>query len=165
MKIRLTVFAFLAFVMASYAQSTGGSISVDSEETGGCYAEYFQIFSERGAKPIPNGNHDVVISIIYKGESQCYFGKAKVENGKMVPPVQIQKEDLSYAPLSTVYRNLDQEWLARQNPETLYDIVDGMSRRFYSEDQQTGRIFFYTFINEKPKSNRRAPSASSLIKN
>ncbi|PRY86318.1 hypothetical protein [Mongoliibacter ruber] len=147
------------------AQSMSVSASASSIEAEGCYGEYFQIFSERGAKAIPDGNHDVVISIIYNGESQCYFGKAKIENGKLVPPVQIQKEDLSYAPVSSLYRNLDQEWLDKQNTETLYDVVDGMSKTFYSEDQQAGRVFFYTFINDKPKSNRKAPSASALIKN
>lgn len=165
MKIGLTIFAFIACILVSNAQSGGSPISINLDETGGCYGEYFQIFSERGAKPIPNGNHDVVISIVYKGESQCYFGKAKVENGKLVPPVQIQKDDLSFAPLSSLYRNLDQEWLEKQNQENLFDIVDGMSKRFYSEDQQAGRVFFYTFINDKQKSNRRAPSASALIKN
>lgn len=165
MKIGLTVFAFIAFILVSNAQSGGSPSSINLDETGGCYGEYFQIFSERGAKPIPNGNHDVVISIVYKGESQCYFGRAKVENGKLVPPVQIQKDDLSFAPLSSLYRNLDQEWLEKQNKETLFDVVDGMSKRFYSEDQQAGRVFFYTFINDKPKSNRRAPSAAALIKN
>lgn len=158
----------LSFVLVAFtisAQSTSVSTNVSSIETVGCYGEYFQIFSERGAKAIPNGNHDVVISIVHNGESQCYFGKAKIENGRLIPPVQIQKDDLTFVPLSTLYRNLDQEWLGKQNPETLYDIVDGMSKTFYSEDKQTGRVFFYTFINDKPKSNRKAPSASVLIKN
>lgn len=165
MKIRFIILAVFAFVMEANAQSTSNSTTINPQDTEGCYGEYFQVFSDRGAKEIPNGEHDVVISIVYRGKSECYFGKAKVENGKMVPPVQIQKDDLTFAPLSTIYRNLDQEWLSNQNPDTLYEIVDGMSRTFHSEDNQSGRVFFYTHINSKPKANRRAPSANTLIKN
>ncbi len=74
------------------------------------------------------------------------------------------KDDMSYVPLNTVFRSLDQPWLNSQGWETLYAIYYGMSRMFSAEDSLSGSMFFYTFIHDKPWANRRAPSADVLIK-
>ncbi|EKB47331.1 hypothetical protein [Cecembia lonarensis] len=137
---------------------------VQAQDVEGCYMGYYNVFNERGASAVPNGEHDVVISIIRDGKSTCYFGKAKVQNGSFQSPVMIQKDDMSYVPLNTVFRSLDQDWLGRQDLETLYEVHDGMSKMFYAEDGMSGRLFFYTFIHDKPRANRRAPSADVLIK-
>jgi hypothetical protein len=139
-------------------------IPVLAQEVDGCYQGYYDVFTERGARAVTDGEHDVVISIIHDGNSTCYFGKAKVQDGKFVSPVMIQKDDMSYVPLNTVFRSLDQTWLSSQDPETLYEIYDGMSRTFYAEDNLSGKMFFYTFIHDKPRANRRAPSADVLIR-
>jgi hypothetical protein len=138
---------------------------VQAQEIEGCYLGYYNVFSERGAGLVPNGEHDVIISIIKDGTSECYFGKATVKDGNFVSPVLIQKDDMSYVPLNNVFGSLDQEWLSRQNMDSLYEIHDGMSKMFYGEENLSGKMFFYKFIHDKPRANRRAPSADVLIKN
>ena len=154
-KIKVSALLFFALFCA---------FPVMAQQEDNCYLGYYNVFNERGASEVPNGEHDVVISIIKDGKSECFFGKAKVQDGSFLSPVMIQKDDMSFVPLNTVFRSLDQDWLARQDLETLYEVHDGMSKMFYAEDGVSGRLFFYTFIHDKPRANRRAPSADVLIK-
>ena len=158
MKVNLTFLLMLCVLIGVQAQT------VSPQSVEGCYMGYYTTFSERGADLVTDGEHDVVISIVKDGKSECYFGKAKVKDGKFLSPVMIQKDDMSYVPLASVFKSLDQNWISQQDPTTLYDINDGMSKMFYAEDNLSGRMFFYTFVHNKPRANRRAPSADILIK-
>lgn len=111
-----------------------------------------------------DGEHEVVISIIFQDKSDCYMGKATVKGGKFVTPVLIQKDDMSFAPLSTIFKNIDQAWLVQQDKETLYEINDGMSKMFRSQQGYMAQMFFPDFINKGSGVNRKAPPASELLK-
>ena len=161
MKIKILILFFLGFLSHAYAQD---GLSRHLENIQGCYLDYYSAFANKGAKLITDGEHEVVISIIYQGSSECYMGKTTIKGGKLVVPVLIQKEDMSYAPLSTIFKNIDQEWLGIQDKNTLYDINDGMSKVFVSQQGYRVQMFFPKLINSNSAANRKAPPASELLK-
>lgn len=92
------------------------------------------------------------------------MGKTGMKDGKLVHPVLIQKEDISYAPLSTIFKNLDQDWMKEQDQETLFEIHGGMSKMFTSEQGYQVQLFFPSSINPGSGANRKAPPANQLLK-
>jgi hypothetical protein len=158
----------LAFVFcfALLANSLFAQVDVDFHSKGieGCYTDYYIAFAERGANPVTDGQHDVVISIVHQGKSECYFGKATVKQGKFIQPVLIQKDDMSFVPVNTMFKSIDSDWLAKQDKGTLYDINDGMSNVFVTNDKYEIRMFFYTFVHPNKRANRKAPPADVLLK-
>lgn len=161
MKIHLTIVFVFGFLTNVFSQE---GLSLHLKGIEGCYLDYYSAFVNQGARPVTDGDHEVVISIIYQDKSDCYLGKATVKGGKFVNPVLIQKEDMSYAPLSTIFKNIDQVWLAQQDKETLYEIHDGMSKMFVSQQQYQVQMFFPGFINSTSGTNRKAPPASEMLK-
>lgn len=161
MKIQLTILFVFGFLANAYSQE---GLSLHLKGIEGCYIDYYSAFANKGAKPVPDGDHEVVISIIFQAKSDCYMGKATVKDGKFVTPVMIQKEDMSFAPLSTIFKNIDQSWLAEQDTETLYEIHDGMSKMFTSQQGYQVQMFFPSSINPGSGINRKAPPASELLK-
>jgi len=162
MKNKLTILVFIFSLHFAFGQAVGSFHA--KEEVEGCYNDYYATFTERGANPVTDGQHDVVISVIHQGKSECYFGKATVKDGKFVNPVMIQKDDMSFAPLNTIFKSLDQNWLEEQDMATINDITDGLTNVFLTRDQYELRMFFYTFVHPKPRANRKAPSADVLLK-
>lgn len=90
------------------------------------------------------------------------MGKAEVVNGKIKRPILIQKEDGSFEPFATLGKGLDPGFAKTMTEDELSTITDGMSVNFLMADNEYGRIFFYTFINDKPKALKKAPSAKAL---
>ena len=133
--------------------------------SGSCFSEWYGIFKARGSKPVTDGTHDVIVTVRGEDNTQCLMGKATVQSGKIVPPLLIQKQDGSFEPASSLGKQLDQNWLATQNKETVFDVTDGMSITFYTTDKDMVKLFFYTFVSEKAKANKVAPAPSALIKN
>ncbi|MBL7857587.1 MAG: hypothetical protein JNM57_07850 [Cyclobacteriaceae bacterium] len=156
---------FFAFLMVSSFMVSGQTPAKKPATSGNCFAEWYNLFRERGAKPIADGSHEIIITIRTEESSQCYLGKADVENGKIKTPIYVQKQDGSYESYASLGKKLDPAWVASQNKETLYEITDGMSATFYTTDRETGKIFFYQSLNDKPKANKVAPPPSVLIKN
>lgn len=130
-----------------------------------CYGEWYTLFRERGAKPIPDGTQEVVISIRKDGFSQCYMGKVDVENGKIKLPVMIAKEDGSFETLAQSGLKLDPASAAAKDPDAVTTITDGMSVTAYTADHETVKLFFYKYVNAKTAKNKVAPPASALVKN
>lgn len=141
----------------------GGSPSA----SGNCFKEWYNLFRERGAATVTDGSHDVILTLrnTQEGTSQCYMGKAEVVNGKIKRPILIQKEDGSFEPFATLGKGLDPGFAKTMTEDELSTITDGMSVNFLMADNEYGRIFFYTFINDKPKALKKAPSAKALVKN
>ncbi len=130
-----------------------------------CYGEWYTLFRERGAKPIPDGTQEIIISIRKDGYSQCFLGKVDVEGGKLKLPVQVAKEDGTFETLGESGLKLDPASIAAKTPDALTTITDGMSVTAYTTDHETVKLFFYKFVNDKPKKNKVAPSPSALVKN
>src|SRR5450432_1718837 len=76
-----------------------------------CYGEWYTLFRERGAKQIPDGTQEVVISL--RGDnSQCFMGKVEVVNGKIKTPLYVQKQDGSYETFGWSGKKLDAAFTA-----------------------------------------------------
>lgn len=161
MKIQLILLFVFGFVASSFAQE---GLSLHLKGIEGCYSGYYGAFANQGAQAVTDGEHEVVISIIYQNSSNCYMGKSTVKDGKFVNPVLIQKENNTYAPINTLFKNIDQIWLAQQNPETLNEINDGMSKMFKTDQGYFVQMFFPAFINSNSGRNKKAPPASEMLK-
>ncbi|OOG69577.1 hypothetical protein [Algoriphagus sp. A40] len=161
MKIKLSILFFLGIMTQAFSQE-GFSIHLRGVE--GCYIDYYTAFANKGASDVTDGEHEVVISVLYQNMSECYIGKVTVKDGKFVAPVMIQKDDMSYATLATIFKDFNQEWYAKQDPNTLYEINGGMSKMFLSQQGYQVQMFFPGFINKNSGVNRKAPPANELLK-
>ena len=147
------------FISPVFAQTNTASPAVD------CYGEWYTLFRDRGAKPVPDGTQEIIISIRKDGYGQCFIGKVDVESGKLKLPVYIAKEDGTFETLSETGLRLDPSSMSAKTPDALISITDGMSVTAYTTDHETVKLFFYKFVNDMPKKNKVAPRASDLVKN
>ena len=157
MKLTLTVFAFLLFAFQSFAQQ---EISIFKQGVQGCYSDYYIEFHNRGASQPTDGEYEVVITVIYNNQSECYLGKATIKEGKLVRPVYIQKNDGTFSTLTRMFKDFDQTWLSQQDPQTINEVTDGMSALFVSQEQYRVRIFFPSLLNKNSTVNKKAPPAN-----
>lgn len=156
MRSVLFVFIFLL--------STGLFAQTKPVSSAACYKEWYTLFKERGAKPVTDGTQDVIISLRSGDYANCFLGKIEVANGKLVSKLQIQKMDGSFEEfdrkVSSNYQNA--EGVLK---EEIRDITNGMSFPLTLTDGEVIRLFFYKFLADKPKANKKAPSPSALMKN
>lgn len=150
-----------------FAQGQSKTQASNSGKPSDCYHEWDALLHERGAKPIANGTHDVVISIRSGNYSECFMGKINVLDKKIAGRPQVQKVDGTYEDwgmeVSQKYFNTDGTRLPETN--ALLTISNGMSGEMELADGDIVTVFFYQAINEKPKANKKAPSPSTLVKN
>jgi hypothetical protein len=129
-----------------------------------CYQEWYALFKDRGANPVPDGMNDVIITIRGDQYTECFMGKVDVAGEKMLGKLQVQKMDGTYEEfdkkVSASYQN-DQGTLK----EELRGISNGMSESVRLTDGAIIALFFYKSLAPKPKANKKAPSPSVLIKN
>ena len=130
-----------------------------------CYGEWYTLFRERGAKKIPDGTQEVVISIRKEGFSKCFMGKVDVENGRLVPPVYVAKQDGTFETLGQTGLKLDPASVAAKDPNALTTITDGMSITAYTDDHEVVKLFFYKYVNTAASMNKEAPPVKALVKN
>jgi hypothetical protein len=147
------------FSTGLFAQS-GASKQTSSSST--CFKEWYALFKERGAKPIEDGTHEVVITLRKDDYTECFLGKIDVAGGKISSRLSIQKVDGSYEEFDKKVSE------AYQNPEgTLKEemraITNGMSAPVVLSDGLAIRLFFYKSIGDKPMANKKAPAPSALV--
>jgi hypothetical protein len=144
-----------------FAQSTPAKPAVSKN----CFNEWYALFKERGAKPIPTGIHDVIIAVRKGDYSECFMGKIDVLDGKITGRPQVQKVDGSYEEwdyrISQSY--FDSEGKIKSS--AALEINNGMSAEITLADGENVRLFFYKFVADKAKQNKKAPAPSSLVKN
>ncbi len=145
--------------MGLYAQTKPATSA-----SGTCFKEWYTLFKERGANPVPDGTHDVIITLRSGDYSNCFMGRVDVASGKLAGKLQIQKMDGSFEEfdkkVSATYQNA--EGVLK---EELRDITNGMSASLTLTDGEIIRLFFYKFVAEKPKANKKAPAPSVIVKN
>jgi len=129
-----------------------------------CFQEWYEKFRTRGAKPVTDGKHPVIITLKSEDAAVCLIGQVQVTNGKIVPPLLVQQEDGDYKPFNTVGKKLDPVFASSMTEDQLLTITDGMSILFRTNNQEYGRIIFYTFANKGGKAIKTAPSPDELIK-
>lgn len=173
MKTLLKSLLLLLFIapLAVLAQKGGtpqkGGTQGGGSQNSDCFKEWYTLIRERGASEVTDGTHEIIITLrnTQEGTSKCYMGKVDVRNGKLTRPVLIQKEDGTYEPLASTGKGLDPGFAKSMSEDELATIADGMSVNFNISGGEFCRIFFYTFINAKPKGLKQAPSAKTLVKN
>lgn len=166
MKTLLSIILCL-FSITLFAQGGGAaksSTAPKAKETT-CYDQWFAVFKERGASPVADGTHDVIISLRNEYDyAECFYGKIDVKDGKLASKLQIQKVDGSYEEftkkVSSMYQNTD-----GTVKEDLRDVTNGMSESLELGSGERIRLFFYKSVAQKEKANKKAPSPSALIKN
>lgn len=136
-----------------------------SKKEPGCYDQWYALFKERGANPLADGTHDVIISIRNEYDyAECFVGKIDLKEGKLASKLQIQKEDGSWEEfdkkISSMYQNT--EGVVK---EELRSVTNGMSEAFTLTDGEKIRLFFYKSLADKAKANKKAPAPSALVKN
>jgi hypothetical protein len=132
----LLVFVFLLGVTATFAQTT------KTPET--CLEQYQKQFKERGAAPVEDGNHKVIIAITTEMGTDCYEGKAKVETG-LITAIYMTYEDGT------------QEFLERKYKGTSKPkIVTGISEALTTTDGESIQVIFTTKILPKKKQFKKA---------
>ena len=157
--ILITLFSVLSvglFAQAPKAKPVTPAASSD------CWKEWYTLFKERGATPVADGTHEVIITIRNKDYSECFLGKIDVAGGKLASKLQVQKVDGSYEEfdrtVSEAYQNA-----TGTLKDDLRNVVNGMSASATLTDGETIRLFFYKSLAEKPKANKKAPAPASLI--
>lgn len=119
------------------------------------FKEWYTLFKERGANPIADGTHDVIITLRSTDYSECFLGKVDVAGGKLAGNLHIQKMDGSYEEfdkrVSSAYQN--REGVLK---EELREISNGMSASGILTDGETIRLFFYKSLADKPKANKKS---------
>jgi hypothetical protein len=160
MKLIFTLFLSF-FSLGVFAQGAPGKATTPNN----CFSEWYALFKERGAKPIPTGIHDVVIAFRKGDYSECYMGRVDVMDGKITGRIQVQNIDGTYNEWD---RRISQNYFddeGKLRTEALLEVNNGMSAEVTLNDGENVRLFFYKFIADKPKAHKKAPSPSSLIKN
>jgi len=161
---------FSIFSLSVFAQGQGSkpiATGQANKQASNCYEEWYSIFKERGANPVANGIQEAVISIRNGNYSECFMGRVNVLDGKILGRPQVQKMDGTFEDwgkdVSHKYFNADGTRTDEAN--SMLVITNGMSGEFVLADGDIVRAFFYRFVADKPKSVKKAPSPSALIKN
>ncbi len=129
-----------------------------------CYQEWYEKMRARGANPVTDGMHPVVITLKSESSGVCMMGKIQVTNGKIVPPLMVQQEDGEYIAANLLGQKLDPGFTGTMSADELYNVTDGMSILFRTASQEYGRLLFYTFAKKDKTANKVAPSPDELIK-
>jgi len=155
----LTIF-LVSFGMFAQSSSSKAAAPASSD----CFKDWYSIFKERGANPVADGTHEIIITLRSGTYSECFMGKVDVVDGRLAGKLMVQKVDGSYAEfdkkVSAAYQNAEGV-LQEQSRE----IHNGMSASVILTDGEMIRLFFYKSLAGKPQSNKKAPAPSALIKN
>jgi hypothetical protein len=153
----------LLFSVSVFAQ-TQPKPAAKPASSADCFKQWYSLFKERGATPVPDGMNDVIITLRSNEYTECFMGRIEVANGRLASKLQIQKVDGSYEEfdkrVSASYQN-EQGTLK----DDLRDITNGMSASIVLSDGEYIRLFFYKSLAGKPTANKKAPAPSVLIKN
>jgi hypothetical protein len=159
------LFSLFFFGLSAQTKPAGSKKPVASKAaSSNCFKEWYTLFKERGATPIPDGTQDVIITLRSSEYSQCFLGRVDVTDGKLSGKLLIQKMDGSYdefdRKVSSAYQNSEGKL-----KEELRDISNGMSASVSLDDGEVIRLFFYKYLADKPKANKKAPPPAALVKN
>jgi len=113
---------------------------INSHAQEGCFKEWKAVFEARGAYTVTDDMYrNVIISFIEDGQSVCIYGKARVENAKVVSIfVQYENEE---------YGLMDQKFANKDNRPP--GISNGISEEITNE---AGEHFYVLFVDKiKPK--------------
>jgi hypothetical protein len=135
-KIITTIVLAVSVTLAGYAQN---ATTKKTEEENNCYTKWAQKFQDRGAEDIADGSYaDVIISIRFGADAECYNGKCDVKEGKVVA-MYIKLEDGTFELMKKKSRY--------ENVPLV--ITNGMSSPLLTVDSELINVLFIKKI--KPK--------------
>jgi len=125
-----------------------------------CYLDYYHLFSDRGAELIPDGTHDVVVTIREGASADCYMARVQVKDNKLVTVDGIILQD---GKVKKMGMKLSPKYNDPKNPAVLHsEIIDGMSATFLSDDGKEVNFFFTKQLSAKTKAYKKAPAVSTF---
>jgi len=142
-----------AFILLSLIVSSIVNINGQTTTKENCYNDYYTVFRDRGAKDVPDGNNEVVVTIRKDGECVCLMGKITVKDGKPVNDLMLLKEDATYEKFPFVPSPK-----YSKNEVTMQNFIhNGMSPSYLSANDEIINLFFVKYLNEHPVKFRSAP--------
>jgi hypothetical protein len=166
MKTILSIFAcLLSLTVVAQTATKAAPSTAPKPKAANCYDQWYAVFKERGAGPVADGTHEVIISLRNEYDyAECFFGKIDVKDGKLASKLQIQKVDGSYEDfdkkVSPAYQNAD-----GVVKDELRSLSNGMSETLELGSGERIKLFFYKSLSVKEKANKKAPAPAALIKN
>ena len=133
--------------------STPALIAQDGTTANNCYTEYYTAFRDRGAKPVPDGVQEVVVSVRKDGACKCMLGKITVRNGVPVNDLMLEREDGTFERFNFT----PSEKYAKSETRFKNYISNGMSPTYLSNNEELINLFFIKFLNDKPANYKKAP--------
>lgn len=152
------LFTLLTILFVTSANAQDHTYIVDT--TKDCFDQYYKAFEERGALPVPDGEHEVVYSA--RKDTTCFCGEGKVivKGGVITPQMQVKKTDSTYEDVKKVLhpkKMKDETGRANQ-----YTVSKGMSQSFLTDDYYVINIFFVEYLKRKVVPNIEAPSPDDI---
>lgn len=137
---------FLALSFSGFSQNTRPK---------NCFEQWQEVFKKRGSYTVSDNMHrKVIVSFIEGQDAYCYYGKVRVENGK-ITSIFVKYEDETYHLYDKKFHNAD-----RKSP----GIENGISEKIISEDDEELRVVFIDKIKPKKKKYQQAPGPGDLLK-
>jgi outer membrane protein OmpA-like peptidoglycan-associated protein len=158
MKKYFLIIGALIFVSPSFAQQ--GIYTKEKSKEKNCFTEYYDAFVTRGAIPVKDGEHNIIISLRTDTSCTCGEGKVNVKGGKIVPPVMVKKVDGTYEPSKR--KLLAKLAKSQATSAHLYFISNGMSQTFSTNDHYWANLFFVDALKRKVVANSTAPSPDDI---
>ena len=159
MKHHPATFLILISILAAFNQHSSAQ-GTPPKHKKNCYDEYRQSFIARGADPVADGEHNVVYSVRDGKVCACGEGKVTVLNGKIVPSLLVKKVDGTYEPAK---KKLHHSTFKDEALEVeRFDIVNGMSPSFRTDDDMVANLFFIDALKRKVVANAPAPSPNDI---
>lgn len=161
MKKNVLLISFLLIFASAYSQ-TQPAIQLENIKPGkNCFEDYYNAFATRGALPVPDGEHNVVISLRQNDSCICVEAKVSVQGGSIVPNVMVKMADGSYDPARRTLRSTtgkDDNSLGN-----VFSIHNGMSETFATEDYAVVNIFFVEYLKAPVQNVVEAPSPDQIV--
>ena len=133
-----------------------------AQTKGSCFIEYYELFNSRGAKPIPDGIQNVIVTVRDTKDSTCFatMGHILVMGGKIAGKLTLKNRAGQYVkPKTSLHPKYEAEKKALVAD---FSIVKGMSKNFLTKDMKIVNVFFIDFIKPQAPSLVDAPKADQL---
>jgi hypothetical protein len=152
----LQKFLFAVMLSSFYLLASG-----QSAITSNCYKEWYKLFTDRGATPVPDGDNEVIVAVVKDDVSNCYIGMLTVKDHKIVlGSLKVQAEDGSLQKFDRVLKKN-----VYYSPEQMTSTENGMTHSFLTSEDEVVRAFFYKSLNPPAKRLKKAPDPSQLVSN
>jgi outer membrane protein OmpA-like peptidoglycan-associated protein len=158
MKLYLPILVVIAFAYSANGQQH--TYNKDTAKVKNCFDEYYEAFVTRGARPVPDGEQNVVFSARKNDTCFCGEGKVFLRDGKILPSVLVKKTDGTYEPAKKVlHPNVKR---GEGVKPTNFTVYKGMSSTFLTDDYYVINLFFIDYLKRKVVPNAQAPSPNDI---